>query len=64
MNTLNEYVATSLSSDELNIIHCNIRSLNLFQNEDLTLSDFVKVFEVVKTSQTEKDSDDDFELMK
>ena len=59
----NEYVATSLSSDELNIIHCNIRSLNLLQNEDLILSDFVKAFKVIKTSWAEEDNDDDSELM-
>ena len=63
MNTFNEYIATSLSSDELNIIHCNIESLNLFQNEDLTLFDFVEVFEVIKTSQAEEDNDDDSEFM-
>ena len=61
MNTLNEYVTISLSSDELNIIHCNIRPLGLPQNEDLTSSDFVEASEVAKTSRAEEDSDDDSE---
>ena len=63
MNMLNKYVATSLSSDELNIIHYNIKSLNLLQNEDSISSDFVKASEMIKTSQIEKDNNDDSEFV-
>ena len=59
---LNEYVTTFLSSDELNIIHCNIKSLSLFQNENSISSDFVKAFKVIKTSQIKKNNNDDSEL--
>jgi len=63
MNTFNEYVATFLNSDKLNIIYYNIRSLSLSQNENLISSDFVKAFKVIKISWAEEDNDDDSELV-
>src|SRR5207248_2686909 len=59
VDTPNEYVATPLSPDELNTIHCNIGPLGLPQNEDPTPSGFVEASEVAKTPRAEEDSDDD-----